>query len=204
MIQITYAPSQQNLAERIQGDLTDQQLDIKRPVLIVLVSADIDENQEIHETIRNAKRNGQQILLVTTDSTPIPNSISYIKALDFSTGYDGDALRTRLAELHQDYPDKSIANRRALIVALIVVGGMFVLSILAIGGGLIAFPEEEYNQEATEQALAIQNQIIGTLEYLQPRSTADAQNFPATLEAIPTLAPFLEMTATASSGDRDE
>ena len=75
---------------------------------------------------------------------------------------------------------------------------------LAIGGGLIAFPEEEYNQEATELALEIQSQIIGTLEVLQPQSTTDAQNFSATLEAVPTLAPFLEMTATASAGARDE
>ena len=204
MIQITYAPSQQTLAERIQADLTDLQVELERPILIVLVSEDIAGTDDVHKAIRNAKRNGQQLLPILTDDSALPPLMSYLSALDFRAGYDQEALSMRIAELNQGLPDKSVANRRALIVAVIVTGGMFVLSLLVIGGGLIAFPEEEYDQEATELALEIQYRIIGTLEYLQPQSTSDAQNFPATLEAVPTLAPFLEMTATTSAGERDE
>jgi len=65
---------------------------------------------------------------------------------------------------------------------------------LALGGGVIAFPTQEYATIDVEVTLTIQAYI----DELLPRSTQDAVNFPSTLEAAPTrLEPLLREAATA-------
>ena len=90
------------------------------------------------------------------------------------------------------------ANRRALLVIGAIAALMFGLAIMGILSGLVAFPVTEYNEEATFQSLWIDGLIGETLEYVQPRSTDDALNFAATLEAAPTrLYYYVRGTATA-------
>ena len=58
---------------------------------------------------------------------------------------------------------------------------------------MVGFPVAEYNEDATFQAQWVDGLIRETLEHVQPRSTEDALNFPATYaaraDARPTLRP---------------
>ena len=90
------------------------------------------------------------------------------------------------------------ANRRALIVIASIAALMFGIAVVAMVNGFVAFPVAEYNEEATFQSLWIDGLIRETLEQVQPRTTEDALNFPATHEAAPTrLYLYIRETATA-------
>ena len=85
------------------------------------------------------------------------------------------------------------------LLLIVLVLGMFLLSLLVLGGGMVGFPQEEY---ATVDA-----DRIATRDYyidsVLPRSTDDAASFPSTVEAAATaLRPFLIATATAIADER--
>lgn len=92
------------------------------------------------------------------------------------------------------------ANRRALAGFALLVTLIFCLAVASMANGIVAFPVAEYNEEATFQAQWIDGYIRETLDYVRPRGTADALNFPATYEAAPTrLYFYIRGTATAQA-----
>ena len=197
MIRITYSSTQKPLAEQIRDDLTDA-FPAAQPLLIVLVSADSNSDPAVQAEVQRARQKGVQLLPILTENVSLPQELENEKPLSFVAGYNRESLLRRLSQLTMTRTEIRQANRRALTVIGAIALLMFVLAIIGMLSGLVAFPVAEYNEEATFQAQWIDGLIRQTLEYVQPKSTQDALNFPSTLEAAPTrLYYYVRGTATA-------
>ena len=197
MIRITYAPEQRALAESIRDDLADD-FDAVHPLLIVLVSRQASADPFVEAEIERALRQSVAILPILVDDAALPATLKDLRTLDFKDGYNREGLLAQLSQATRTGAALRRANRRALLVIGGVAGLMFALAIVALSSGLVAFPVDEYNEEATLQAQWIGGLIGETLEFVKPRSTEDARNFAATYEAAPTRLHFyIRGTATA-------
>ena len=197
MIRITYAPEQKPLALQIRDDLSGLP-ELSQALLIVLVSSKSKADPQVQAEIEKAQGERAHILPILSENIAPPASLENRDCLDFSGGYDRERLLRQLEQAAMSSPAIRRANRRALTgiggIALL----MFAIALIAIAGGFVAFPVAEYNEEATFQAQWIGGLIGQTLEYVQPRSTEDALNFPATHQAAPTrLYLYIRETATA-------
>lgn len=197
MINITYAADQKVLAEQIRDDLAEYQS--AHQVLLVLVSADSNNDPSVQAEIKRAvDRQIVSIIPILAENVALPELLDRYKSLNFSGGYKRNVLMTRLSQTTMTDKDVKKANR----LAFVFIGGialvMFVVGILGIVGGVVAFPVDEYNEEATYQAEWINGLIVETLEAAQPHTTQDAVNFESTLEAVPTrVYLYIRETATA-------
>lgn len=197
MIQITFTADQERLAQQIRDDLTGA-FETAPPLLIVLVSAASNQDPVVAAEVARARQRGIQLVPILLENVALPDALAYEKPLNFAAGYRRATLLRRLAQLTMTSTDVRQANRRALLLIGAIAAVMFALAIIGILSGLVAFPVAEYNEEATFQSLWIGGLIRQTLEYAQPRSTEDALNFAATLEAAPTrLYYYVRGTATA-------
>ena len=197
MIHITFTADQAQLAQQIRDDLTGA-FETAPPLLIILVSEASNQDPVVAEEIARARQSGVQLLPILMENVALPEPLVYEKPLNFTAGYRRDSLLRRLSQLTMTNREVRQANRRALLVIGAIAALMFGLAIFGMVSGLVAFPVAEYNEEATFQALWIDGLIRETLEYARPRSTDDALNFAATLEAAPTrLYYYARGTATA-------
>jgi len=198
MISITYSADQKTLAEQIRDDLSKAGFQPAHSVLLVLVSSASNNDPSVQDEIKRALNRGLTVIPILTESVSVPESLDAIKPLNFSGSYKRASLLTRLTQSTMTDADVKQANRRALTVIGSIAFVMFAVAIIGIMGGLVGFPVDEYNEEATYQAEWVNGLIVETLEYSQPRTTQDAENFPATLEAVPTrVFLFIRGTATA-------
>jgi hypothetical protein len=197
---ITFAPGDAPLAERLQHDLKDA----GDKVLIAVLSPEAVSNPGVQKAIEGALDASQHIVIVMATSTPLPKLIDHVDVVDFTQGYKIDELRERLAYLSGPNAPKPIrvltqstrrANRRvaywlgAAAIVWFVIGIVFVMS----GGKM---PKSEYDAVDTSAAEQVE-MIIGRNV---PRSTAEAEGFPLTLQAAPTRQiPFLIGTVTAQA-----
>ncbi|MCY3781989.1 MAG: TIR domain-containing protein [Chloroflexi bacterium] len=197
MIRITYSQAQSDIAEAIRDDLAGE-VDSAHPLLIVLVSRQAVGDPFVQAEIQRALDRGEAILPLLLDDTALPATLTGFHTLNFQAGYNREVLLPQLSRASRSRADVRRANRRALAVVGGIAALMFALAIVAISGGLVAFPVDEYNEEATLQAQWIGGLIGETLEYVQPRSSEDARNFAVTFEAAPTRLHFyIRGTATA-------
>ena len=199
MIRITYAAADQELACQISQDLSAHAARAQ-PLLIALACEESLAEPSVQAEIAKAQRQKTPILPILTDAVALPPDLAALHALDFRAGYEREQLLARASQLADTRRDIKRANRRALAAFVCLVFIMFGVAIAGIASGLVAFPVDEYNEEATLQAQWIDGLIRETLEYVQPRSTADALNFAATYEAAPTRLHFyVRGTATAAA-----
>lgn len=197
MIRITYSREKRPLAERIRDDLAHSP-PLSGPVLIVLASRESLADGQVQAEIEKARAGRMPIIPLLTEDIDLPADLQDQRPLNFSGGYHRERLLRRLAHAETRSLDLRRANRRALIVIASITIVIFGIALIAIVSGSIAFPVAEYNEEATFQAEWVNGLIRETLENVQPRSTADALNFPATQEAAPTrLYLYIRETATA-------
>ncbi len=197
MLNITCASQDLKLAEQMQQDLTRITFKMDFDYLLVLVSAASQSDETVQQAIETAHKKQQRLVPILLDNTPLPESLNKNQPLDFRAGYKRGSLIRHLRRLELG-EDRLRGNRRIFGAMGLIVGLMFVASVYLIGNGLVAFPQDEY---ATEQAIEdamIATLVYPTLEGLLPRSTNDAVNFPATVEAASTRdRAFLRGTATA-------
>lgn len=198
MISITYSAEQKVLAEIIRDDLSKAGFEPNQPVLLILVSAESNNDPSVQDEIKRGINKGMTIVPILAEKVAVPEQLDAYKPLNLSAGYKRAPLLTRLTQSTMTRDDVKKANR----LAFTFIGGlafvMFAAAVLGIMGGVVGFPIAEYNEEATFQAEWVNGLIVETLEFVQPRSTQDAENFPATLEAAPTrLFLYIRETATA-------
>lgn len=209
MLNITYAPQDEALVQRLQRDLKRAHVEPAKPVLLLLLSPECIADPNTAQAIAAIQRKKGVIIPITVRPTEAPSAIATLNAVDFSAGYELDALLDRLVQdvpMHTKVRTAQVraSNRRMVYVLAILVLGMFALALLAIGGGLIAFPKEEYDAVDTEVAQTQQALVGPTLEAILPRSTADAENFALTVTALPRpLQPLAIGTATASPQEEE-
>lgn len=198
---IIFHQSDAALAARIQNDLP-RNLNADTN-LIVTLSPKAVQDSAIQNAIVQALDQNRRIVPVLAQATPLPKLIEHIEPLDFTEGYPLDILIAKLSapadSLHLKVRTPSVnnSNRRTAYVIAAVVLLMFLGGIYLVGVMGIQAPAEEFNNVETE--------IIETRDYyvdsVLPRSTEDALNFQATVDAArPTLRPVLIATATAIAG----
>lgn len=198
MINITYSADQKTLAERIRNDITSAGFQPEKPILLVLVSAESNTDPLIQDEIKRAVQKEVNIIPILAENVTLPESLDVYKPLNFSGRYKWQSLMTRLSQTTMTSDDKKQANRRALLVIGGIAFFMFMVGVITIMNGTVAFPVDEYNEEATFQAGWINGLIVETLEAVQPHTTQDAINFDVTLDAAPTrLYLYIRETATA-------
>ncbi|MBL8162199.1 MAG: toll/interleukin-1 receptor domain-containing protein [Anaerolineae bacterium] len=206
MITITHASADAELAARLSADLSkhgETSSSAEGKLLIAILSPEGSSDADVQAAIIRALDNGQHIIPVVARPVPLPKLIDHLTPIDFTTAYDVQSVVTRIKEhtapgaaspLKVRTPKVKAANQRygywLTILALI----WFTLAVLMIGIGGLRAPVEEYNTIETQVAATIAIIIRENL----PRSTEDALNFPATVQAAPTAQrPALIATATA-------
>jgi len=196
MLNITYAPSEAALAEQLQNDLSSATFELQHHFLLVLVVPESSSEETVDKAIRDALAEGHKVVPLLVRPAPVPEPIQHMPVFNMTNGYKTPRLIQWLQDVDQE--KRKAANKRAFVVLGVIVGVMFILSSLALGGGLVAFPDREF-EEANAAEIATRDALIQpTLDVWQPRSTEEAANFPATVEAVGTrYRPFIVMTATA-------
>ncbi len=203
MLTIAYHDSDSGLAGRLGRDFHKAHVEPEKPLLVVLLSPDSVTDSSVQAVIRQAQRDKHAIVAVQVKLTPLPDTLGDVPVVDFTGGYHLDALLDAIMRAvpmkHALRTGRLNASNRTAILALVVLAvGMFVLSLLMIGGGMIGFPNEEYNAIDTEAAVTRDALIRPTLAVIEPRTTDDAANFAPTVAALSTFVrPFARMTATA-------
>ena len=196
-IHIAFAQQQAELAQQISADLAGAPGPADA-MLIALISRQSSGDPVLLAEVERARRQGQAILPVLLDDAAMPSELEGLASLDMRRGYDRRRLLAHIARMGSQDAGLRRANRRGLAIFGGLAALMFVLAILAISGGHVAFPVDEYNEEATLQAQWIGGLVNETLEYVQPRSTQEAANFAATYALAPTrLRMYIRGTATA-------
>lgn len=204
MLTITYTAVDSAAAEQIQRELSAAALELNHHFMIVLVSPESMTDSAVQGSIDAAKRAGQILILAILREAPLPPSLAALPKIDLREGFVPRRMIVHLKRMDRG-ADVNRANRRALLLAGIVVLTMFLVSILLVGGGVVRFPEEEFNNQETLDAATRDFLIRPTLDGWQPRSTQESLAFPATAAAAPTrLRPFLVVTATAAANSRRE
>lgn len=214
MLDITYAPGEAETAARLKTDLTtagyrvngDSAGESSR-ILIALLSPEGTANATVQQRIIAALDNGQHLIPVLVKDTNLPRLIDHLAAVDFRQGYDLATLRAEIDKLSAPdagrplrvpTPALKARNQRIGIVLAVLVLAWFVIGLILVGGYGVQLPREEYDAVDTQAAIEI-NEIVGRN---LPRSTEDAANFPATLQAAPTAQrPLLIATTTAMAGE---
>jgi hypothetical protein len=197
MLNITYAPDEANLAERIQQDLAATNETLNGNILIVLVSPASVQDKTVLKAIHAARSDKHIILPVMVSRTALPDVLAQLETVDFTKGYQLDTL---LTALRRAIAGHSTRRKNLLIgaVLLVLILISFTASIYGLMTGIVGVPVDEFSTEAAIQESMIETLVFPTLDPLMPRTTQDAENFPMTVEAANTRnAPFLMMTATA-------
>lgn len=215
MLTISYAPGDKALAERIGQDLQKQGQELNATLskgagnlLILLVSPESNADRTVQNTLIQACDNSQHIIPVLAKTAPLPKFVDHLQAVDFSSSYNLNTLVEQIKVLSA--PDikpplrvrtpKTIASNRGYGYALTILAiAWFIIGIVLVGFGGIQAPREEYNTIDTEVAATIAVAVHQNL----PRTTEEAENFPSTLQAVPSpQRPLLIASATAMVATR--
>jgi len=199
------------LAARIRADLEAHGLTVvdavqpgHEPLTIVILSEQSAQDAALQQQMIAALDNNQHIVPVLTQSISLPRLIDNLQPLDFSGGYDREALLARVDQLTApDAPRPMVAltpriqreNQRFAFIIVGVVVVMFILALIGVALGVFQAPADEF--------AGVETQIVLTRNYYIdqyiPRNTEEAENFPATLQDViggSTVQPYLILTAT--------
>jgi hypothetical protein len=207
MLYITSAPEDNTLATRLRADLTQAGYPVEEngDLLIAVLSPAGATNATVQSAIVSALDKGQHIIPVLASPVKLPKLIDHLIPLDFSQQYNLAALRERVNVLSSPDAPKPLkvltptvraSNNRIGVWLTVLVLAWFIIGVALVGFFGIQAPREEYNTIETIAAATVQSYLAPNI----PRSTQDAENFPATLQAAPTAQrPLLSGTATAQA-----
>ncbi len=197
MLNITYAVSDVDLAERLQHDLSQNSIRLEKPLLIVLITPDAVEDSSVKTAIAHALNEKHTIVPLMVERAPLPDTIADLKAHTIQRDYD--LQRILHIVRRADIGDRVLAsNRRILLYLGVVVAIIFGVAVWTLATGIIAPPTDEYATENAIRVQQIETLTFPTLDAYMPRSTQDALAFPQTVEAANTRnAPLLAASATA-------
>jgi hypothetical protein len=213
-ITLLFVPSDEKLAAQIRADLDTQGYNVHSDIqpnglTIAVLSSQAIADSDIRQSILKAIESHQHIVPVLANPVQVPRLIENLPVLDFSTGYDGDALNARLHQLTAPdapaplmvlTPNRQKSNRKLAVSIFAVIFLMFVLAILGVISGALVPPADEF--------AGVETQIFLTRNYFidesLPRNTEEALSFELTVEqARETVQPFLILTATGIAGNAE-
>lgn len=202
MLNIVYPPSAANLAEKMQTDLGRMSLKLEKHYTFVLVNADTTADSGVQHATDLALEDKHIVVPVLLDDSPVPDKLEDQPVLDMRRGYKRGKLIDHVRRLELGRP---VLQRNTRL--LLILGGttlvIFVVGILSIASGFVRPPLDEFATEEAINNAMIEEFLIPTLEGVLPRTTEDALNFPATVQAQPTRnRVYLALTGTALPLDR--
>jgi len=205
----------------LRNDLTAQGYDIqqaivdKDDVVVAVLSRAALQDAALQSAIATALDFGQHIIPALAEPVHLPKLIDHLTPVDLSAADATEQLHAQInaalspearLPLRVRTPSVQRSNRRSGLIVAVIALGMFIVGVYAVAVLNVEAPVEEYNQINTEAAATRDFIIAPTLEnYLRflPGSLEEAEQYPATLEAVPTrLRPFVELTATAVAADQ--
>lgn len=198
MLNIIFTGEDAHSAKEMQTDLSQVTLRLENPMLIVLITPDSIKDETVLSDITKAQEAGQIIAPVILRQSALPDSLKGKTALNLSKKYDKKKLIAFIKR--QDISkERGAKNRRLFLLVAGVALLMFVISIISISRGIVAFPVDEYSTENALREEQIATIVAPQIEMLIPRTTEDALNFQSTLDAVRNedLLPFIIETATA-------
>lgn len=203
MLNITFSAGDAHTAEQMQNDLSQSGVRPENPMLIVLITPDSVEDEVVLSGITKAQTAGQVIAPVILRKSALPDSLKGVDSLDLSKKYDKKKL-IAFVKRRGITKERRVNNRRLLFIVTGIVLLMFVISLISIARGIVAFPVDEYSTENAIRDAQVATLVAPQIELVLPRTTEDALNFPATLEAIRNddLVPFIIETVTAMPQQR--
>ncbi|MCA0458655.1 MAG: hypothetical protein LCI00_32160 [Chloroflexi bacterium] len=210
MLTLVYNPQDAALAQRVMQDLKAQGFAFKESltaekgmILLAVTSPAANDDATVQNVVIQAFDNNQHVVLLTAQPAPIPKIMNHLRVFDFSSSYPLPALAEHLLFLASPEagsplkvltPKTRAKNRGIGIWLTILVLVWFVVGLVVVGVFRIQAPVEEYNTVETEYAATVASIVQQNL----PRSTEEAENFPATVQAVTTAQrPVLIQTATA-------
>lgn len=210
---VVHAEQDAALGERLRGELTAKGYTLvaelkpgAENLLISVISPGADS--PVQANTLQALDAGQTIIPILVGGAALPKLLNHLPAVDFNGGYSLQALTQRIDALSSAEtrlplkvltPKARQANRGTAIWLAIIVMISFIFGVILVGFFGAQAPRETYNNIAT-----IDFATIGAmLDQSRPRSTEDAINFPATIQAIPSpQRPFVIATATAQAAPK--
>lgn len=208
MLDIAFSPAQADLAQQLQQELAASRrlTNLDKSTLLVLATPQSLQDADVQQAIARAKKADKNIIPLLLEPTQLSDDIA-LYALDL-TGQDlSDKDTVKRIVNHTLHAQITQQKRRTnwLLMGLIGLAALLVFfwAITSLSDGTIAFPVEEYATENAARETMIATLVHPTLDGLQPRTTEDAANFPATVEAASTRdRGFLQGTATQIPLDR--
>jgi hypothetical protein len=221
MLKITYSVKDAALAGRILADLRGAGYPVedirengtaqsRADVLIVVLSPNANADANVQDTIVVALDNSQHIIPVFAAPAELPKLIDHLSGLDFSATYDFDGLRARIEAaqaLDARLPLRVLTPtvKRSNRIMGIALGGLvllwFALGVYGVGVMGLQAPQDEYDAVATEAVMTqafLMNPELDRYAQFLPQNEVEAQNYSATLRAVPTVyRPYMAATATA-------
>lgn len=197
MLNIAFAPPDQELANRIRDDLMRSKLRLEHRVLIWLASPESLADEGVMRTVKQAEKDGVRLAIIKVRPVDVPEGLGEFPPLDMTQKYSLDRIVAFVNRV-----DLGAARiRRSQRLLFFISAGVVIMFAAAIWGiisGNVRFPIEEYATEFAEELNQISTFVAPTLEFIMPRTTDDALNFAATVPAIPTrVRIFAIETATA-------
>jgi hypothetical protein len=213
VITLKYHAVDQAAAERLENDLhvasmeTTTELQTgKDHIFIVVLSPQAEKDSQINDAIFHALDNGQFIIPVLAQKTALPKIIEHLSPVDVNQKGTASVIeRIRAFAEHQQHvtmkvhtPKVQAGNRRLGLVVAFLTLFMCSVGMLMVAGGVVQFPQEEYNAVDTAEAATISAEIGRAIGPNMPRTTDEAAQFASTVQAAPTrYQPFMMETATA-------
>ncbi|MCA9915857.1 MAG: toll/interleukin-1 receptor domain-containing protein [Anaerolineae bacterium] len=202
MLDIAFGPAQADLAQQLQQALAASRslTNLDKATLLVLATPQSLQDADVQQAIAKAKKSDKNIIPLLLEPTQLPDDIA-LHALDL-TGQDLTEKNTVKRIVNHTLRAQITQQKRRtnwLLMGLIGLAAFIVFfwAITSLSDGTIAFPVEVYATENAARETMIATLVHPTLEGLQPRTTEDAANFPATVEAASTRdRAFLRGTAT--------
>lgn len=215
-ITLACAPADAALANQIRHDLQSAGFSVHQTVqpgsqamLVIILSPAAATDPTLQKTLVGALDNHQHVIPALASAVSLPRLIDHLQPLDFTQGYDAAALLERLSILSAPdapppltvlTPSVRASNRQIGYIMAVIVALLFLIGLYLVAVKGIQAPLEEFNTVETFEAATRDFFIRPTLNAFRPRSTEEAANFPATVEAVRTeVRPFLIFTATAQA-----
>jgi hypothetical protein len=200
MLDITFHSADERLAHQMQEDLGKASFRLEHSLLLVLLTPQALVDSALQDGVQSALKKGVRLapVIVQALEGALPEPYTHLPVYDLSkSAYSAKALLAFVNRV--DLGEARLARSRNLLIFIsISVLVMFAIALWGVGSGLVRFPSQEYATEDAFEFGRIQTLTFPTLDPLMPRTTEDALNFPATVDAAPTRnRPYLRETATA-------
>jgi len=201
MATIIYTAADGALAEKLEQDISKNAPEGARQAVVILSAAAVGD-RNVEAAIVAALERGERVIPVLAEPTPLPEIIEHLTPVDFSQGYNFEALRVRQSDMGTPMTVRtpSVRKRNRFDGYVLIALALFfvVVALFFIAGGAVRNPDAEYAAVETEIALTRNYYVDSNL----PRSTQEAAEFASTVQAAPTaLRPILSATATAVAGE---